>query len=199
MPIRLSKIELTNLFAKLGASSPERWANSQIDEGIPQLLRFLFLKSAWETVTPDGDDAWIDEEIKMGRNYPKAPYAGLGQVLEKLRSQGVANDDLTIVARCLQAQTIFNLSNLIDSGPSIQVKETRDVAWGLFQVDDDGRPFGPRIAGLHESVLSLDPTGREMRPVSLSPDPQPSPARTGGRIHRMVLWVLRRGSKNPSA
>jgi len=30
--------------------------------------------------------------------------------------------------------------------------------------DAQGLPVGPQVAGLHESVLEFDPTGREMRP-----------------------------------
>lgn len=165
MPIPTSKDELIKVFTELGASSPESWAKSQVEEGIPQLLRFLFLKSAWQYVVDEGDGSWIDEEIKLARNCPQGPYAGLGKALEKLRIQGVANEDLTTIARCLQAQTIFSLGYLLDAGPSEQTEEIQDVTWGLFQVDDDGRPFGPAISGLHESVLDCDPTGREMRPI----------------------------------
>ncbi|WP_036172429.1 hypothetical protein [Massilia sp. 9096] len=165
MPIPTSKSELVKVFTELGASSPELWANSQIEEGIPQLLRFLFLKSAWHYVVAEGDSSWIDEEIELGRSRPQAPYAGLSQTLEKLRNQGVADEDLTTIARCLQAQMIFSLGYLLDAGPSEQIEEIEDVTWGLFQVDDNGNPFGPAISGLHESVLELDPTGREMRPI----------------------------------
>lgn len=166
MPIPTSKTELAKVFTELGASSPELWAASQIEEGIPQLLRFLFLKSAWNSVVAEGNSTWIDEEINLSQNHPQAPYAGLGQTLEKLRTQGVTDEDLTTVARCLQAQMIFSLGYLIDSGPSEQTEEIQDVTWGLFQVDEDGYPVGPPIAGLHESVLEFDPTGREMRPIN---------------------------------
>jgi hypothetical protein len=37
------------------------------------------------------------------------------------------------------------------------------VSWGLFQLDEEGNPLAP-IDFLHESVLGMDPTGREMRP-----------------------------------
>ena len=166
MPIPTSKEELTKVFTDLGASSPELWAKSQMEEGIPQLLRFLFLKNAWHYVVAEGDSSWIEEQIKLARKWPQAPYAGLGQTLEKLRNQGVANEDLTTIARCLQAQMIFSLGYLLDSGPSEQTEEIQDVTWGLFQVDDDGHPLGPAISGLHESVLELDPTQREMRPIN---------------------------------
>ncbi len=42
----MNEMELTELFARLGARDPEKWARSQIKEGIPQLARFLFLRQA---------------------------------------------------------------------------------------------------------------------------------------------------------
>jgi hypothetical protein len=43
----MNQDELTALFKKVGARKPEGWARSQIEEGIPQLARFLFLRQAW--------------------------------------------------------------------------------------------------------------------------------------------------------
>lgn len=40
MRIPTSEEELAALFRELGASSHEQWAQSQVSEGIPQLLRF---------------------------------------------------------------------------------------------------------------------------------------------------------------
>jgi hypothetical protein len=42
-------------------------------------------------------------------------------------------------------------------------KTLPQVEWALMQLDKNGNPLNP-IDGLHESVLSLDTTGREMRP-----------------------------------
>lgn len=84
--------------------------------------------------------------------------------LARCRERGVGDDDLTEIARCLKAQMMFSLAYLIDSGPDEYVTDVQDITWGLFQVDENSRPFGPPIAGLYESVLEMDPTGREMRP-----------------------------------
>lgn len=164
MPIPTSETELTALFSKLGADSPESWARSEIGEGIPQFLRFLFLRNAWATVVAEGDHAWIDEQINSSSARPDVPYAGLGLALAKCRALGVADDDVIEIARCLQAQMIFNIGYLLSAGPEEQIEVLDDVTWGLFQTDEEGRPFGRTIDGLHESVLELDPTGREMRP-----------------------------------
>jgi len=163
MPIPTNEAELTQIFKNLGAPSPEAWAGSQVREGIPQLLRFLFLKGAWDTIPAAEDTTWIDEEIDSAAAHPNAPYSGLGQALSRCRERGVADEDLAEIARCLRAQMLYSIGYLMEA-PDILPPPLDDVAWGLFQVDDEGRPFGRQIVGLHESVLELDPTGREMRP-----------------------------------
>jgi len=164
VPIPASEHELTALFRQLGARSPELWARSQIEEGIPQLMRFLFLKNAWSDVIDEGNIEWIDHAIKYSQDRPGEPYSGLGTALARCRAAGVSSEDLTEIARCLQAQMLFEIGYLLD-GPSDQYGPF-EVSWGLFQTTEDGRPIGPQISGLHESVLELDPTGREMRPRS---------------------------------
>lgn len=165
MPIPTSEKELTALFRQLGAREPQEWAHSQVAEGIPQLLRFLFLKQAWGCVIAEGDDQWIDRVIENSSRRPDAPYAGLGAALSLCRAQGVPDEALTDIARCLQAEMLFGLACLLD-GPAYEPGPLEDLSWGLFQTDEGGRPVGPQVGGLHESVLELDPTGREMRPRS---------------------------------
>jgi hypothetical protein len=166
MPIPTTEAELTELFRTLGARHPDQWARSQIAEGIPQLLRFLFLKEAWAEIQDPDDSAWIDAEIGNTNRWPKAPYAGMGVALSRCLELGVSRQDLTDISRCLRAQMIFSIGYLLSRGPRQVPTELEDVTWGLFQVDDDGKPFGPQIDALHESVLDMDPTGLEMRPRS---------------------------------
>jgi hypothetical protein len=56
---------------------------------------------------------------------------------------------------------LAGLSYLLDD-PGPLEENVRDVAWRLYQTDEHGRPIAP-ITGLHESLLELEPTGREMR------------------------------------
>jgi beta-phosphoglucomutase-like phosphatase (HAD superfamily) len=153
---------LARIFARLGARDPEAWARSQVEEGIPQLARFLFLRQAWAEVVEDGDTAWIDAWIEEARGAPDAPFAGVGAALERLRASGARDGDLTELVRGMQAQLLFALCHLLD-GPGPVEPEAGGVLWALVQVNEEGEVLG-HVAGLHESVLETDPTGREMRP-----------------------------------
>lgn len=159
-PTKLSR--LTRLFEIAGARDPAVWARSEVEEGIPQLARFLFLRQAWRSILTEGDTAWIESEIQAAARSPDAPGAGLGLALQRLKDAGANLHDLTEVARTTQWQLLHSICYLL-SDPSIDEEELQQVGWGLFEVDENGRA-GRAVGGLHESVLETDPTGREMKP-----------------------------------
>jgi len=133
VPIPTSEGELTALFARLGASDPELWARSQVEEGIPQLMRYLFLKAAWKDVNRDGDTSWIAPEISDASAHPATPYAGLGLGLEHCAKQGVDPSVLNEMIRCAQARMIFRISYLLDDPNCGDLEELEDVSWGSFK------------------------------------------------------------------
>ena len=154
--------ELTDLFAKLGASEPEQWASSQVNEGINQLGRFLFLRQAWKLVVDENDQSWIQDRIDMSSKQLGTPCSGIGQALQNLLDQGASKQDITDIVRVMQYELLFGLCYLLDD-PGLDEQEVQEVSWGLIQFNESGEAVG-EIAGLHESVLGTDPTGREMRP-----------------------------------
>lgn len=154
---------LTMLFRLLGASDPDACARSQLDEGIDHLSRLLFLREAWKNVVPDGDRGWIGDRIEQARKRPDEPFAGTGQALVRLRDHGASDEDLTDLVRGMQAELLFDLCSLIDGGVGDLEPELEDVSWRLVRVDDADNVVGA-VEALHESVLKMDPTRREMRP-----------------------------------
>jgi hypothetical protein len=155
---------LTKLFEQLGASDPEGWARSQIEEGIPQLARYLFLRQAWRHVVSEDEPSWIDAAIARAKSHPDDPYAGVGHALARLRAKGATDEELTDLVRGMQAELLFGLCYLLEE-PGYIEEAVSDISWSLVQTDNDGNALDV-IGGLHESVLATDPTGREMRPRS---------------------------------
>lgn len=162
MSIPTTVPELAALFEKLGARDPQSWASSQVSEGIPQLHRFLFLRQAWSHVIAEDSLGWVDYHIEEAEAHPDAPFSGMGAALRRAVSAGVAREDLSQIARGVQAELLFQISYMLgDNG--LTEPELEGVGWGLFQTDEEGNAVAP-IDSLHESVLDVDPTGREMRP-----------------------------------
>ena len=85
--------ELAALFKKVGARDPQGWASSQVNEGIPQLHRFLFLRQAWSHVLPEEAMGWVDYHIEQAEKHPGAPFSGMGAALK--RAAAAANPNTT--------------------------------------------------------------------------------------------------------
>jgi len=162
----MNEQELTELFRQLGAQEPEGWARSQISEGIPQLLRYLFLRQAWRQIIAPDDRDWI---IETHEDDPDQRDE-FGEAIEAMLAAGAPAQDLTTVVRIMQWILLFRFCVLLDGGLAFRtgagfstLQELVGFCWRLSLVDDNDTPVAP-IEGLHESVLETDPTGREMRP-----------------------------------
>ena len=155
----MNERELSELFRKLGARDPAGWARSQLEENLPQLARFLFLRQAWKLVVKPGDASWISEARQTN---VKGPGGDVGATLGRLMAAGASEADLTTVVRVMQWKLLAGMCRLLDDPGDLEV-DVKDVAWRLFQVDENDSPIVP-IGGLLESVLETEPSGREMRP-----------------------------------
>ena len=147
--------KLTELFRRLGAHNPAAWAHSQLEENLPQLARFLFLREAWKLVIKDGDVSWISE---LGRVKSNSPAGDAGPAVIRLLSGDVRQDDLATVVRVMQWRLLSGLCQLLDDPGDLE-GEVKDIAWRLFQVDENERPT-VALGGLAESVLETEPSGR---------------------------------------
>ena len=139
--------QLTETFRQLGAPEPETWASSQVNEGIPQLHAYVFLKEAFAKLVSSGNDTWIDNMIRS-----KGPQS---EAMQRLVAQGVDRADLTAVVRDMQIDALFSFCFLADC-PDRIVVDGEEIAWGLFVTDADNKPIEP-LSGLHESVITTDP------------------------------------------
>lgn len=167
-----SKVELANIFKALGANNSQVRAFSQIEEGIPQLHRFVFLKQIWAQVVDEDDISWIEQAVKFSKDNPDSPFAGQGQAMERMLACGVQHKDILDLARNSQAEIISSLCYLLED-PSLDANTEEVVGslgWALVTTDEDFEPTSEIIGGLHESVLETDPTGREMRPRDRTDD-----------------------------
>ncbi|MBL8621329.1 MAG: hypothetical protein JNK64_08500 [Myxococcales bacterium] len=153
--------ELTALFRKLGAPSPGAWAQSQHTEDIDQLARFAFLREAWKGVVAPDDVSWIDQTAASTKPGADEPCGGVGPALQRLLAAGADPEDIHEVVRVMQYELLFSICYLLEDPGQLE-PEIADLAWRLMRTNEDGEVVGP-IEGLHESVLELDPSGREMR------------------------------------
>src|SRR6478735_1681142 len=114
--------KLAAIFAKLGARDPAGWARSQLEEGIPQLARFVFLRQAWRAIVSEEDSSWIEEAVSRSNTHPKEPYAGVGHALRALRARGATDEEVTDLVRGMQARLLFDFCYLLEDPGDIELK-----------------------------------------------------------------------------
>ena len=143
--------ELIEAFRLLGAREPERWAASQLDEGIPQLHRYAFLAALWRTVEPARARAWV-KAIAKGEN--DMPDEAAAAAIKRMKKLGASDADIAAVVCAARAEHVYVVAEMLDDPDSALETigyDGGDISWGLFAVDAKGRP-GAAIESLHESV-----------------------------------------------
>jgi hypothetical protein len=134
---------LTQRLRELGAPDPEGWALSEFHEDIPQTAAFVALRNLW----PDLIHPWRDPEV-----LARVPAS------RALLDAGVAPESVSR-AMCVAAfEGVIGVLWELTGGVETPV----GAPWvRLMEVAPDGKATGREVGALHESLLALDPTGRE--------------------------------------
>ncbi|MBF9069088.1 hypothetical protein I2501_13775 [Streptacidiphilus sp. NEAU-YB345] len=116
-----------------------------MDENQPQLARIVLLRSLWRTAI----DGW-------------ASPGALERVAaaKRLLDEGADRDDLVLLVRVAAYEAVSAVVDELDSGADMNVSGM-DVGWVVMESDTEGSPTGRPLAGLHEDLLTMDPSGRE--------------------------------------
>lgn len=140
--------KLTATFERLGADDPVEWAHSEITEDIPQLARFLALRLLWRVAI----DPWTDDD-----QLNALPAA------QRLLAAGADRTDLVRLARAAAYTAVHTTLYRMDEGYDPEVEDADSMpGWTLMETTDDGeRLTGRTVGGLYESILTMDPSGRE--------------------------------------
>ena len=164
---RQKTTDLVAQFRAAGCDDPEGWARSEVSENFAQFARFLVLQSLWwgqiDSWQRD-QDRWISRTIDDAKRDPKGFFSDAGIALAHMKERGVLASDIAALARMVAYSTVFGTLNRIDEGQPLRIPPG-SPGWCLMEVDADGRPTDRQVGGLHESILSMDPSGREGRPA----------------------------------
>jgi alkylhydroperoxidase/carboxymuconolactone decarboxylase family protein YurZ len=160
------KAELVSLLTRARVRDAEAWADSQLEEDIAQVARAIVLWRLWPEAIDrfTRDLSWIDEVIAERERDSNAPFADAGAALSAALAAGVSPEDLGKIARFVAFSAVFSTLYRIDEGADYEFDD--GPGWILMEIDQEtGQPTGRDVGGLHESLLELDPTGREGRPA----------------------------------
>lgn len=147
---------LTALFRALGADddAPD-WAESEAEEGLPQLARYRLLRTVWQDV-----DAWGTEASRWVDSY-RTDGVAAGPV-DRALAAGLTPEDLGELAREVARETAFGvlhaLADPADGSLPAEVEEQLP-GWRLAELDPVGEPTGRHLDALHEDFAALEPKG----------------------------------------
>lgn len=106
--------------------------------------REQLLQQLWSDINAAMEERWIDGCIRHSEQHPDAPFADTGAALQRLLALGADRRDLALLWRQASYETAFGT---------------------LYLMGDTGIDLAD-FRGLHESILSADPSGLEGRPGS---------------------------------
>ncbi|MGW6589351.1 MULTISPECIES: hypothetical protein [Streptomyces] len=147
---------LTALFSALGADADARdWAESEAEEGLPQLARYRLLRTVWQDVDAWGTAArqWVDAYRADG---------AAADAVDRALAAGLTTEDLGALAREVARETAFGvlyaLADPADGSLPAEV-EAQLPGWRLAELNAAGAPTGRHLDALHEDFAELEPKG----------------------------------------
>ncbi|HCN44003.1 MAG TPA: hypothetical protein DIS95_16625 [Proteus vulgaris] len=126
-----------------GATNPKSWANSELQENIPQFARFLVLKGLTK----------IYRDVEGNINEMDIYSDEATEVYQKVASQ-FDEKALKELLHFYGKSMISKVINMLDEGYLYDVND--NVGWSLMELNDKGTTTDRLIQGLHEDFLEFE-------------------------------------------
>lgn len=138
-------LSLCAQFDALGAADAADWVRSELSEDLPQLARFMLLRSLWRSPINDWADPGALDQLPAAK---------------RLLAAGADRADLVLLARAVAYEAVFTTLDELDAGCDVNAPGV-DVGWRVMETGEDLSPTGRVLAGLHEDLLTMDPSGND--------------------------------------
>ncbi|MFI6358956.1 hypothetical protein ACIBJF_41630 [Streptomyces sp. NPDC050743] len=145
MPRKAAAESLRAQFSALGVADALDLIKSEVLEDLPQLARFVLLRSLWHGVA----DAWAEPG-----SFDRLPAA------QCLLAAGADREDLVRLVRAVAYEAVFATLDELDAGGDVNVSGV-NAGWVVMESGEDGSPTGRALSGLHEDLLTMDPRGHD--------------------------------------
>jgi len=125
----------------------------------------IFLRGVWTKIPDETDVLWVRRVAKQPLS--DHPLGDMGPLLKKMLDAGITAGEIARLAKLIGYETAFGIMYLLED-PHASYEgfppEPDKLQWRLYLIDPESEEPGEPLRALHESLLSRDPTGREMRP-----------------------------------
>ncbi|MGW3135030.1 hypothetical protein [Streptomyces sp. NPDC001139] len=145
LPRKAAAESLRAQFSTLAVTDPLDLIKSEVVEDLPQLARFVLLRSLWHGAI----NGWAEPGL-----LDQLPSA------QRLLAAGADQQDLLCLVRAVAYEAVFATLDELDAGGDANVSGVA-AGWMVMESSEDGSPTGRALSGLHEDLLTMDPSGRE--------------------------------------
>ncbi len=129
----------------------------------------IFLRGIWKIIPDETNLKAIDHLAKLPRT--DRPCGDYGEIIRKMLEAGIPAADIarlrTIVGYETAFGMLYHMSDPVASYEGFPPGEP-DLCWKLEALDGKTEKPVEGLGGAYESLLSRDPSGREMRPPGTS-------------------------------
>ena len=94
------------------------------------------------------------------------PLGDYGSLVKRMLDCGISEYEIARFAKITSYETAFGLMYLLEDPAAgfADISNPENVSWGLFQTNPETDKPVERLTSMHECILRMDPSGREMRP-----------------------------------
>jgi hypothetical protein len=126
----------------------------------------IFARSVWLQLPDEEDTRWVRRMAEMPRS--EQPCGDEGALIKRMLDCGLTEYEIARFAKLACYDAAFSLTYMLgDPGAGIEGMKVDRVEWRLFQTSSAGEAR-EQMYGMHEFLLQLDPSGRDMRPKAAS-------------------------------
>ncbi len=124
----------------------------------------VFVRSVWMNVPSEDDVSWVKRVAALPAT--DGPLGDYGALVRRMLESGLSEYEIARFAKIVGYETAFGIAYLLEDPAAgfAATSNPEDVSWRLYRIDSaTEQPVEP-VVGPHELMLSMDPSGREMRP-----------------------------------
>jgi hypothetical protein len=125
----------------------------------------IFLRGVWAKIPDEAKVSWVRRVAKLPPS--DGPLGDLGPLVKKMLDAGLTAGEIARFAKLIGYETAIGIMYLLEDPHACYEgfpPEPEQLQWRLYLIDPESKEPGETLRALHESLLSMDPSGREMRP-----------------------------------
>jgi hypothetical protein len=124
----------------------------------------VFVRGVWMNVPSEDDLSWVRRVAELP--LTSGPLGDYGALVRRMLECGLSEYEIARFAKIVGYETAFGLAYLLEDPAAgfTATSNPEQISWGLYQIDEDSQQPTEPLVGSHELMLSMDPSGREMKP-----------------------------------